>query len=350
MANFPTGPDEVTAAWLSQILGTRVDGVRCKPIGTGQVGDSYRFHCEGEGGPATFAGKFPAADEASRGTAAMLGLYRKEVEFYRQAADRLDCRMPRTLFADVDESGAQFLLLFEDLGPARQGDQVSGCELSDARSAIVQAAALHASSWGKEDMLTAEWVQSAPGLSAQIEAMYPQAQAVFRERYADKLDAEHMTVCDELAGLAPVYFGRSPQPECLVHGDFRLDNMLFDVRGGEEPIAILDWQTVTAGKAMTDIGYFLGTGLGALGLDHAEDLLALYLEEMTDRGIALSREAIDHDFRLGILHGISTAVFSAAFVERTTRGDANFLSMARGGCALALRYDSIGALKEEASV
>ena len=43
---------------------------------------------------------------------------------------------------------------------------------------------------------------------------------------------------------------------------------------------------------------------------------------------------------------MSTAVFSAAFVERTERGDANFLSMARGACSLALARESIEALKE----
>ena len=67
---------------------------------------------------------------------------------------------------------------------------------------------------------------------------------------------------------------------------------------------------------------------------------------MRARGVALSHDEIEHDYRLGILHGVSTAVFSSAFVERTERGDANFLSMARGACSLALARDSIQALKE----
>ena len=77
-------------------------------------------------------------------------------------------------------------------------------------------------------------------------------------------------------------------------------------------------------------------------------MLDLYLAEMADRGVTLSRGEIAQDYRRGILHGVSTAVFSAAFVERTERGDDNFLSMARGACALALKHDSIGALKEAA--
>jgi hypothetical protein len=60
--------------------------------------------------------------------------------------------------------------------------------------------------------------------------------------------------------------------------------------------------------------------------------------------VALTREAVWDDYRRGALHGVSTAVFSAAFVERTARGDAMFLDMARGACQLALDHDSLGAL------
>ena len=115
---------------------------------------------------------------------------------------------------------------------------------------------------------------------------------------------------------------------------------------GAPRVAILDWQTVAPGMAMTDIGYFMGCGIGELGLTHEDELLDFYLAEMDGRGVPLTRGGIYADYRRGILHGLSTAVFSAAFVERTDRGDANFLSMARGACALALKHDSIGAMKE----
>ncbi|WP_247713132.1 aminoglycoside phosphotransferase family protein [Qipengyuania polymorpha] len=347
MARFPVHPDEVTADWLSDTLGVCVSDVRWEPIGTGQVGDSVRFHLEGEGAPATLAGKFPAADDNSRGTAAMFGLYAKEVAFYRQAAPLLDVRVPQVQFANASEDGSEFILLFEDLGPARQGDQIKGCDIADACAAMRQAAAIHAPSWERDEIIEAAWIQPPEDLGAKVGAMYPQAQASFRERYAGTLEPEYMAVCDQLAEATEVYYRRDQEVQCLVHGDFRLDNMLFDIRGGMEPIAVLDWQTVTVGKAMTDVGYFLGCGIGQLGLDHEEELVELYLAEMAQRGVTLSREAIERDYRRGILHGVSTAVFSAAFVERTARGDENFLSMARGACALALKHDSIGVLREE---
>ncbi len=347
MGQFPVHPDEVTASWLGGVLGARVDNVRWEAIGTGQVGDSVRFHCEGQRGAFTLAGKFSAEDEASKATATSFGLYRKEVEFYRSTAPHLAVRVPKVHFAEVNDEGSEFLLLFEDLGPAEQGNQIVGCGIDRARDAIVQAAAIHAPSWNNTQLLEAEWIQPPPELGATVAAMYPQAQAVFRERYADQLEPDFMTLCEVLAEQAPVYFRSDPDRQCIVHGDFRLDNMLFDIKGGAEPVAILDWQTVTVGKAMTDVGYFMGCGIGeALWREHEDDLLDVWLEEMARRGVRLSRDDTENDYRRGILHGVSTAVFSAAFVKRTERGDANFLSMARGACSLALARDSLAALKE----
>ncbi|MEE4207132.1 MAG: phosphotransferase [Erythrobacter sp.] len=359
MNEFPTHADAVTAEWLSDRLRANgllesgaVSGFTWKAIGTGQVGDSVRFHLsyapEGAG-PPTLAAKFSAADPTSRGTAALMGLYAKEVGFYREAAPLLDVRVPRVLAAQVSDDGSGQVILFEDLGPARGGDQVAGCGIEDARAGVVQAAAIHAGSWHRRDLLEADWIRPDPELSARIAAMYPQAQAVFRERYAGRIEPEYMALCEELAATSAFFERENKAPQCLVHGDFRLDNMLFDINGGAEPVAILDWQTVTTGKAMTDIGYFLGCGIGNdLRRAHEDELLDLWLAEMAARGVTLSRGEIEQDYRIGALHGVSTAVFSAAFVERTERGDANFLSMARGACGLALERQSIAALKETA--
>ena len=332
------------------MTGWPINGLRWEPIGTGQVGDSVRFHLDvaDEGQAlATLASKFPAANEASAGTAAMLGLYAKEVAFYREGAGALDVRVPHSFFAEASEDGASFALIFEDLGPARGGDQIAGCTIEDARAAVCQAAAFHAPSWGNAKFLKADWLAPRVGAREQIAALYPEAQKVFAERYQDILEPEYMQLCED-AAEANIWERAPAEPQCLVHGDFRLDNMLFDIHGGKEPIAILDWQTATAGRAMIDIGYFLGCGIGdELRRAHETELLELYCAQMSERGVALTREDIWQDYRIEALHGLTTAVFSAAFVERTERGDANFLSMARGACALALEHDSLSALKEE---
>ena len=356
MAEFPSHPAEITPAWASAKLraarvldGGEVSHLSWEPIGTGQVGDSARFHLTYENagtGPATIAGKFPAANPTSRGTAAMRGLYAKEVRFYRELAPQLDVRVPKTYAAELSEDGSDFVLLFEDLAPKKGGNQLDSCTYAEACHAVRQAAALHAPSWKNDAILSLDWLQPQDTVVAQIRALYPQAQAVFAERYADTLEPELMDVCSQLAA-SDAWLSRDHPKVSLVHGDFRLDNMLFGIGGGAEPIAILDWQTLTIGHPMTDIGYFLGCGIGDnLRRKYEVELLDLYCAEMTALGVPLTRDEIWRDYVIGALHGVSTAVFSAAFVERTERGDANFLSMARGACALALEHGSLQMLEE----
>ncbi|MGV3511646.1 MAG: phosphotransferase [Novosphingobium sp.] len=356
MADFPTRPEDVEPAWLEACLGeagllgdARIVDVKWQSIGTGQVGDTARFdlrYNDTKGkAPPSIAAKFPSSDPTSRQTAAAFSLYAREVMFYREVSSLTRLRVPITYAALLDDNGSDFVLLFEDLGPCEAGNQLAGCTLSQASHAMAQAAALHAPTRDNR-ILDAAWLQPDPDSSTRLRALYPQAQAIFRDRYADQLDPELMAVCEALNDNLDLWFDRHHSSRSFLHGDFRLDNMLFGIKGGQEPIALVDWQTSAVGCGLTDIGYFLGCGIGsALRRPNERALLEMYCAEMTRLGVPVTVDDIWDDYIIGALHGVSTAVFSAAFVVRTDRGDANFLSMARGASELALEHDSLGALK-----
>lgn len=67
-----------------------------------------------------------------------------------------------------------------------------------------------------------------------------------------------------------------PQPDCLVHGDFRLGNVM--VTGDPEPqiTALLDWELATVGHPLADLG-FLGARMQAPAgvLESGQDPLAV---------------------------------------------------------------------------
>ena len=55
---IPRNPDDVTADWLSGVLGTEVRTLELNPIGTGQTGATYRIsvgYSDEVGLPASFA-------------------------------------------------------------------------------------------------------------------------------------------------------------------------------------------------------------------------------------------------------------------------------------------------------
>jgi aminoglycoside phosphotransferase (APT) family kinase protein len=77
-----------------------------------------------------------------------------------------------------------------------------------------------------------------------------------------------------------------PAPAVLVHGDFRMGNLIIDFTDGAELAAVLDWELVHIGAAYEDLAWFcirawrFGTpaGLGAGGLGSIEDFLGAYQE------------------------------------------------------------------------
>ena len=87
----------------------------------------------------------------------------------------------------------------------------------------------------------------------------------FRERYAERLQPHWIEVGEALSSSGWGAYGeRHTGPRCLVHHDFRPDNMMFGTAAGGRPITVLDWQSVTYGAGATDIAYFLA---GALSPD-----------------------------------------------------------------------------------
>jgi aminoglycoside phosphotransferase (APT) family kinase protein len=86
----------------------------------------------------------------------------------------------------------------------------------------------------------------------------------------------------------------------LVHGDYRLDNMIFDA-SGPTVIALLDWELSTLGHPFADVGYqcmqlrlpanighisgLRGRDLGELGIPTEGEYVAKYCERMGIDGI-----------------------------------------------------------------
>jgi len=347
MSETPRVMSEVTAEWLSSVLGCRVASIRVEIIGAGEgfMGQLARVHLTGTGCPSSVIVKMPTADPGGQMIGQMMRVWEREHRFYTEVAPHMHgVRIAECLYSRTDP----YVLILEDLHPRRPGDQVAGPTADQARTAIDTAADLHGSWFDHPELKTLDWMPDiSDPMSLSVGAMFDMGWPTFLARYGDSLPERVLRWCEGFAPRVTDWMTKYLSwPNTLIHGDFRLDNMFFDIKGGAEPIAVLDWQTVAVGNPMMDIGYFMGTGIGDdLRRAHEGELLDLYCAEMTARGVPLSRDAIWDDYVLGALHGISTAVFSAAYVERTERGDANFLSMARGGCALALQHGSLAKLK-----
>src|SRR4029453_19354946 len=86
--------------------------------------------------PRTLIVKQPTQDAKGRQLAMMFRFYEREVCFYREVGSAAGIRVPTMHFGAAEPRSGDFVMLMEDLAPARLGDQLAGCSAQDARSAI----------------------------------------------------------------------------------------------------------------------------------------------------------------------------------------------------------------------
>lgn len=318
----------------------RLADMTAKSIGTGQVGENVRcrFDWADGAGPDSVVLKLPSMSEISRATAAATRTYVREVGFYRDLRHQVDIRTPAPYFIDEDQANNAFVLVMEDILPAEQGDQLSGCTPPQAALAVDAIAGLHGPTWGRDDLAELDWVdESTPESIDQraelLAALFPG----FVERYRDVLTEPELEagrwLTDSVSALASAPTG----PKCMMHGDFRLDNLLFGTGPGAPPITTVDWQTITYGYGLTDLAYFISAGLSPTDRRANEGaLLDRYRAGLAAHGVELDLDAVRRGYRLGSAAGYLMAVIASQIVEQTERGDAMFVAMARGSAQLLI--------------
>ncbi len=336
---IPT-PATVTAAWLTEQLqragyaGAQVAGFRASRIGTGQIGLCQRLELDIEGAPdapRTLVGKFPSDDETSRATGVALRNYLKEVSFYREVKHRLDIRTPRCYFAEIRGEGPEFALLLEDLAPARQGDQLAGCDAQVARAAVLALVGLHAPSWCNDAYRGVPWIGE-PDASGpeQTRALYQSLLPAFLDRYGAHLAPDEADIIAAVAeSPACPLFSPLRAPWSLVHVDYRLDNLLIDPTG--LAVAVVDWQSITLGQPLSDVAYFLGAGMLPDPRREAEAaIVRAYHDALLARGVpSYDWATCWQDCRRGTFAGFGVTVIASMLVQQTARGDEMFTAMAR---------------------
>ncbi len=323
-------PDDLTADWLTTTLGVgRVGGFTIERIGTGQMSECYRVnldYAEGQG-PASVVLKVAASDPMSRGTGQALGLYEREVSFYSDVAPKLGGPIARCYHASYQPENGTFTLLLDDAAPAVVGDEIRGAAIEDATLALTQLGRLHAPLIGNTELAESAWLNREFPVN---QALLSQLLTGFLDRYGEAVAPEQRLVCQKLAGSFDDYLAEESaagRVHGLVHGDYRLDNMLFGRPGSLRDLTVVDWQTVTWGPAMTDVAYFLGCALRTEDRRaHYDELLAAYHRGLGENP-PLTLDEVREGVRRQSFFGVMMAIISPMLVERTERGDQMFLTM-----------------------
>jgi len=324
--HIPTAIDDLTPAWLTGALaavaspGARV--VRAEPTdvgsGMGLLGSLHRLALTWDcaTGPSSVVAKLPAAGMRSRAVASALGMYPREVRFYRDLGPGTDLAVG-CHHAALDERTHDFVLLLDDMTGATMIDQLAGCPVDRAAELLGSLAVLHARRWDEAGLDAAPWLTRfgdsalADELAGAVRSCWP----AVRERFAGDLDPGVVALGDGLADRLPeVARALSQPPVTLSHGDLRLDNVFFRPDG----VRLCDWQLTGRARGMRDVAYFLTQSLTPeTRAEHERALVDGYLARLGDLGVDVSATGETWDaYRQGTILGFAYAVVAAGGLDQ----------------------------------
>jgi hypothetical protein len=328
LADFPTSPDQLTNEWLSSALGAPVTGFDVQLLGEGagllglvtRLDLDYGDNGDGADRPASIVAKFPTPSPENRVVAETFDMYANEAKFYQGLVNATKLRAPRPYLALLEEETNDFVLLLEDLSSARIGDQTIGCGVEEAEWAIDEMVKLHAPLWGKGDAPEYAWVtvHDNPTQCAGIGGGFEAGWQTFMKGFGDALPSGKVEQFAKIGRQTASILKRLCQGTLtVVHGDFRLDNMFFEVDGRRDGIAMFDWQAICKSCGPHDFSYFMSQNLRTEERrEHENGLVERYVEKLREGGVeGYSLDQCWADYRIATLYFFHYAVVIAGTLD-----------------------------------
>jgi len=350
----PQAPQDLTANWLTETLrrsgelprGGEVAGFSASPIGegVGLLGSLVRvtptYSPGAPLGPASLVAKFSTANAENRAVAMAFGVYAREVGFYRHVAPHLAGAAPRCHAAEYDAASGASLLLLEDLDGYRLGDQVAGCTAAEAELLIELLVPLHARYWGRADDPALDWAPRIDG-PMQLEGFAQGCAAGWdpcAKRFGHVIAPEILAQRDRFVAAMPELSRRMAKPvQTLVHGDLRLDNLMFGARPGQRPAVAIDW-IVTFSAGIHDLAYLLSQNLTIPERRaHERRLVAGYQRRLHALGVeGYAAEQAWSDYLTAVLYMFSYGVLIAGALDASNARAARMMEqlMSRASAAV----------------
>ena len=337
MSTFPTTTAEITAEWVTEALsasgalpaGTTVAEVLLDPAsaGVGFMGEvaSVGLVFDGDAGdlPDKIVAKFPSQSPDILAMMHPTRIYEREHTFYGGLAKTSPLRTPDVYHVTCETGPTpddeRYVLLMEDLSGLVLGDQVAGTSPEQARAALVGLAAHHARFWNGAGLEAADFIPVMNGpLNQAGSAIYEASLPGFMEAFGDSIKPELADFVATYAEARPrILDDLTAMPHTLVHFDFRADNLFFEADG---TAVVIDWQAISKGGGMADVGYFISQNLTIEDRRaHEDDLLHAYHDTLVANGVTdYDFDTMLTDYKVGIECGWMIPVLAVGTLDFTS--------------------------------
>lgn len=259
-----------------------------------------RWSKDDEALPASAIIKLPSTSPDDDALAVRLGYYERELNFYRDLAFRVGLRAPRYFYSAKDAGSRGYVLVIEDLAGLDVVEQIRGLDTPRAFAVMQSLGHMDGSWWNSDELARLEWLPLSFGAGEGLVGnLLDQGWPSWSSQAVDIVDQRQLKLAREYVESVNQIMELSPkEPFTLVHGDFRLDNMMFDK---DEPV-VFDWATVSRGGLLLDLTYFLSTSLTVESRrQHHARLIEVYRDAVAETAHGLDDREFDRQLRLAAL-------------------------------------------------
>jgi hypothetical protein len=321
VSRLPLTVHEVTREWLTEALSTNFPGIEVTRAACVDVlnGTATKVRIRAEYNAAGARAGLPSSFIVKGGFSAhremMAYIYLLETRFYSELAPRVNVRLPNCLYAGSTIDRSQAIVILDDLDArgAAFCRVVKPLSFEQAARQLETQAQLHARWWDSSELF--------PGGELQwVEALDPlpegEAGAYQRGQLRPEVYAAYMALPRGVA-VAKLFHDRDRMesalerlrsidregPRCVLHGDFHLGNLYFDVDGAA---GVLDWQSMRQGPWAHDFTYFLVSALDmAERREWEKPLLKHYLEQLDRLGVKVPPFGVAWDaYVMQVIYGL----------------------------------------------
>jgi hypothetical protein len=343
--------DRIDADWLQRAFAAggavpvqRIAGLAgVMPVGHGTSRSVVRVQAGYNDGHVTAPtsaickiGRLPARADGSASP------FAREAKAYTWFGRAPAFRIPALYYAASDETGLANLVL-EDLGAqAEPGDQIAGCSIEQAAAVVRELARLHRAYWKSAELDRLLWLHDPRSLAP----AYAAGARVLREWLGERIGAAAFPIIDGFAPLVNRWLDARPAFRTLVHGDPRVDNVLFErLRGGGTRACLIDWQLVRAGDPQYDVAYFLSGSVAPEDRRACErDLVAEHARAIAELDPAYTPEKALESYRFNIVSGLWLTGVAAAFIQRTDHNARLLEALVARNVAAIRDWDGLAAI------
>ena len=314
MPILPSG-DEINAEWLGQQLGHHVDGLEIEPLGVPQgfTSNTMRLKPRGPSSelPSSLILKIDSEDPSSREMALKLNCFRREVGFYRTFAPDISSLVPFIYATGNGSSDEGRWLLMEDLSAMKVGNQVRGVT-ADATCLVLDAIAqVQARFWNAPSLHGYDWLPDHQFWFQGSTEILSSFHSNFLSDYELRVEPEALRAIEFVIENSQAIDGKMAQrPSTLVHGDLRVENVLFATCSTQRSVVLIDWGTPTRSIAAMDLAYLVG---GSVPMParrgRLRDLCASWHQSLVKYGVTdYTLEDAWSDFQLASLRCLSSVL------------------------------------------